>query len=139
LATTRSAETIRAGSLLVGSGATAFTSSGIGTFSVPCLSRSEVPNGKTSPEELLAAFHASCFSMAPSSALVKEGSPPQSLVTQVEVDFQPSSGITGTRIRVFGDVAGLASSQLEAVAYNAKTNRAISRALSSVPIELSFA
>jgi osmotically inducible protein OsmC len=136
VATTRRAETVWTGTLLEGSGETTFASSGIGTFPVSWPSRSEDANGKTSPEELLAAAHASCFSMALSSALAKAGSPATTLTTSVEVDFQPGQGVTQIRIAVRGDVPGVEHEEFSTFAIGAKDNCPISKALSAVPIEL---
>lgn len=136
MATTRRAETVWTGTLLEGSGETTFASSGIGTFPVSWPSRSEDANGKTSPEELLAAAHASCFSMALSSALAKAGTPATSLHTQVEVDFQPGQGITDIRIAVRGDVPGIERGEFATFAQGAKENCPISKALAGVSIEL---
>ncbi|MBU6232980.1 MAG: OsmC family peroxiredoxin [Acidobacteria bacterium] len=136
MATTRRAETIWTGTLLEGSGETTFVSSGIGTFPVSWPSRSEDANGKTSPEEFLAAAHASCFSMALSSALAKAGTPATSLQTQVEVDFQPGQGVTEIRISVRGDVPDVDQAAFEAFATGAKENCPISKALSAVPMVL---
>ena len=136
MATTRRAQTRWNGTLLEGSGETTFVSSGIGTFPVSWPSRSEEANGKTSPEELLAAAHASCFSMALSSGLAKAGTPATTLDTSVEVDFQPGQGVIAIRIVVQGDVPGATAGDFEAAATTAKENCPISKALSAVPISL---
>ncbi|MGZ8651885.1 MAG: OsmC family peroxiredoxin, partial [Actinomycetota bacterium] len=107
MATTRTAAGEWHGSLTEGSGRVTLESSGLGTFDVTWASRAEGPDGRTSPEELIAAAHASCFSMSLSSGLTKAGHPPTSLNTRAEVDFQPGEGITGIRLRVSGDVPGL--------------------------------
>ena len=70
-------------------------------------SRSEEPNGKTSPEELIAAAWASCFSMALSAGLAKGGTPPERLETSATVTFQPGEGITKGALTVRGTVPGL--------------------------------
>ena len=139
MATTRRAETVWTGTLMEGSGETKFASSGIGTFPVTWPSRSEEANGKTSPEELLAAAHASCFSMALSSALAKAGTPASTLTTSVEVDFQPGQGVTEIRITVRGDVPGVSGEEFENFAVGAKENCPISKALAAVPIQLTVA
>ena len=89
MATTRSALTIWNGSLLEGSGQVTLDSSGVGSFPVSWPARSEEPGGMTSPEEMIAAAHSSCFAMALSNALAKAGSTPAQLETKAEVDFQP--------------------------------------------------
>ena len=76
MATTRTATTHWEGSLFEGAGKVTLESSGIGTYDVSWPSRAEEANGKTSPEELIAAAHSSCFSMALSNGLAKAGTPP---------------------------------------------------------------
>ncbi len=136
MATTRRASTTWTGTLLEGSGETTFASSGIGTFPVSWPARSEEPNGVTSPEELIAAAHASCFSMALSSGLAKAGTPATTLETAVEVDFQPGVGITEIRLTVSGVVENLSADDFAAAAETAKANCPVSKALSAVPIVL---
>lgn len=133
MATTRSATTNWKGSLQEGGGQVTLESSGIGTYDVSWPARAEEPNGKTSPEELIAAAHSSCFSMALSGALGKAGNPPQSLQTTAEVDFQPGKGITEIRLRVVGMVDGLSEEDFRAAAEDAKKNCPVSQALTGVP------
>ena len=136
MATTRNAACEWHGSLTEGSGRVTLESSGLGTFDVTWASRAEDPNGRTSPEELIAAAHASCFSMALSSGLAKAGHPPTSLNTRAEVDFQPGEGITGIRLRVSGDVPGLDAEGFREAAEAAKVGCPVSKALAAVPIAL---
>lgn len=136
MATTRIATTQWQGSLLEGSGRTTFESSGLGTFDVSWPSRAEEPNGKTSPEELIAAAHSACFSMSLSSGLAKAGTPPTTLDVQAEVDFQPGEGITAVRLQVRGDVPGIDADGFRAAAETAKANCPVSKALAAVPISL---
>jgi len=133
MATTRTATTNWKGSLLEGAGQVTLESSGIGTYDVSWPARAEEPNGKTSPEELIAAAHSSCFSMALSAGLGKAGSPPQSLETTAEVDFQPGKGITEIRLRVVGSVEGMSEEDFRAAAEDAKKNCPVSQALTGVP------
>jgi len=114
-------------------------SSGIGTYDVSWAARSEEPNGKTSPEELIAAAHSSCFSMALSNILGKAGTPPQQLQTSAEVDFQPGKGITQIRLSVRGSVEGIDESEFVAAAEDAKKNCPVSQALTGVDITLDAA
>ncbi len=137
MATTRIASTRWEGSLLEGSGKTTFESSGLGTYDVSWPARSEEPNGKTSPEELIAAAHSACFSMSLSSGLAKAGTPPTSLDVRAEVDFQPGQGITEIRLAVRGDVPGLDAEGFRAAAETAKENCPVSKALAATPISLS--
>ena len=136
MATTRRATTHWEGSLMEGSGRVTLESSGKGSFDVTWASRAEDPNGRTSPEELIAAAHSSCFSMALSNGLAKAGTPPQSLDTSAEVTFQPGQGITGIVLRVHGVVPGLSADAFEAAAQDAKANCPVSKALAATPITL---
>ncbi|MDQ1700186.1 MAG: lipoyl-dependent peroxiredoxin [Frankiaceae bacterium] len=139
MATTRRASTTWTGSLMDGSGQVTLESSGIGTYDVSWAARSEEPNGKTSPEELIAAAHSSCFSMALSNALAKAGTPPQQLQTSAEVDFQPGQGITQIRLSVRGSVDGIDADQFASYAEEAKKNCPVSQALTGVDITLDAA
>jgi len=136
VATTRNAACEWHGSLTEGSGRVSLDSSGLGTFDVTWASRAEDPDGRTSPEELIAAAHASCFSMALSSGLAKAGNPPVTLNTRAEVDFQPGEGITGIRLHVSGDVPGLDADGFREAAEAAKVGCPVSKALAAVPITL---
>jgi lipoyl-dependent peroxiredoxin len=136
MATTRTAAGEWHGSLTEGSGRVTLESSGLGTFDVTWASRAEQPEGRTSPEELIAAAHASCFSMALSGGLTKAGHPPTTLNTRAEVDFQPGEGITGIRLRVSGDVPGLDADGFREAAEAAKVGCPVSKALAAVPITL---
>lgn len=137
MATTRRASTVWDGSLMEGAGRVTFESSGLGTFPVSWPARAAEPDGVTSPEELIAAAHATCFSMALSNGLSQAGTPPTSLTTSVEVDFQPGTGITGIRLTVSGDVPGVDEAAFRTAAEAAKAGCPVSRALSAVPITLS--
>ncbi|MEV6177887.1 OsmC family protein [Streptomyces sp. NPDC052016] len=138
MATTRSAHTVWEGSLLDGNGVVTFDSSGaIGEQPVTWAARSQEPSGKTSPEELIAAAHSSCFSMALSHALAGAGNPPSRLVTSADVTFQPGEGITGIHLTVEGTVPGLDNDGFVSAAEEAKVNCPVSQALKAVPITLS--
>ncbi|NBE52281.1 OsmC family peroxiredoxin [Streptomyces boluensis] len=136
MATTRTAHTVWEGNLVEGTGKVALDSSGVGQFQVSWPSRAEEANGKTSPEELIAAAHSSCFSMALSGALGKAGTPPTKLVTQAEVTFQPGTGITGIHLTVEGQVPGIDEAAFVAAAEDAKANCPVSQALKATPISL---
>jgi osmotically inducible protein OsmC len=135
MATTRIATGEWHGSLTEGDGQVTLESSGVGRFDVTWASRAEQPDGRTSPEELIAAAHAACFSMALSGGLAKAGHPPTTLSTRAEVDFQPGEGITGIRLRVSGDVPGLDADGFREAAEAAKEGCPVSQAL-AVPISL---
>jgi osmotically inducible protein OsmC len=136
MSTTRHAKTRWEGSLMEGAGQVTLDSSGIGTYDVSWPARAEEPNGKTSPEELIAAAHSACFSMALSHALAGAGNPPTSLDTRAEVDFTPGTGITAIRLSVTGVVDGLSEEQFVEAAEGAKAGCPVSQALSAVPISL---
>ncbi|MHB0929376.1 MAG: OsmC family peroxiredoxin [Candidatus Nanopelagicales bacterium] len=136
MAVTRRASAQWNGSLLEGAGEVSLESSGVGSFPVTWAARSAEPAGVTSPEELIAAAHSACFSMALSSALAKAGTPPTQLDTSAEVDFQPGTGITGIRLFVSGDVPGLDATGFAAAAEAAKQGCPVSQALKAVPITL---
>jgi osmotically inducible protein OsmC len=139
MATTRNASTHWEGSLFEGAGQVTLQSSGIGTYDVTWASRAEDPNGRTSPEELIAAAHSSCFSMALSNVLAKAGTPPTTLDTSAEVDFVPGTGITEIRLSVRGTVDGMSNDDFVAAAEDAKVNCPVSQALKAVPISLDAA
>jgi osmotically inducible protein OsmC len=137
MATTRTAKTHWEGPLLEGgSGQVSLESSGLGTYDVSWPARAEEPNGKTSPEELIAAAHSACFSMALSNVLSKGGNPPQSLDTKADVTFQPGEGITGIHLTVVGSVEGVDADAFQAAAEDAKANCPVSQALTGTTITL---
>jgi lipoyl-dependent peroxiredoxin len=135
MATDRRADVTWRGSLLEGSGTITKTTSGaIGEQPVSWAARSEdATAGRTSPEELIAAAHASCFSMALSSGLAKAGNPPDELHTSATVTFQPGEGITKIALVVEGRVPGIDAAAFEAAAQTAKENCPVSKALAAVP------
>jgi len=123
------------GDLFTGSGTTTLAS-GVATFAVNWKARSEGVDATTTPEELLAAAHASCFSMALSNGLAGAGTPPVSLTTDARVTFKPGEGITGIELAVEGVVPGLTQDAFAAAAADAKANCPVSAALRAVPITL---
>ena len=134
MATERSATVKWEGSLFEGSGTIAEAPSGaFGPLPVSWPSRAEAPDGKTSPEELIAAAWASCYSMALSAGLAKEGSPPESLETSVTVTFQPGEGIIKGAISVVGVVPGVDADGFTAAAEGAKAGCPVSKALAGIP------
>jgi len=135
MATDRRADVIWKGSLTEGSGTIVKTTSGaIGEQPVSWAARSEdATGGKTSPEELIAAAHAACFSMALSAGLARAGTPPEELATSATVTFQPGEGITRIALTVEGSVPGLEAAAFEEAAKTAKENCPVSKALASVP------
>ena len=135
MATDRRADVIWNGSLMDGSGTIRSTTSGaFGELPVSWAARSEdATGGKTSPEELIAAAHASCFSMALSSGLAKAGTPPDELQTSATVTFQPGEGITKIVLAVVGNVPGIDADGFAQAAETAKANCPVSKALAGVP------
>ena len=131
----RTAQVTWEGSLLEGSGTIEQVGSGaFAPLPVTWASRSEdASGGKTSPEELLAAAHAACFSMALSNGLAKAGTPPERLETSATVTFVPGTGITKIALTVDGRVPGLDQDGFQAAAQTAKENCPVSQALASVP------
>ncbi|GGR46516.1 OsmC family protein [Streptomyces roseolus] len=136
MATVRHAHTVWQGDLLKGSGVVSLDSSGLGSYDVSWPARAEEPNGKTSPEELIAAAHSSCFSMAFSNGLAKAGNTPTRLETKADVTFQPGEGITGIHLTVRGEVPGLDADQFQSLAEEAKKNCPVSQALTGTTITL---
>jgi osmotically inducible protein OsmC len=137
MAATRSAHTVWEGNLFKGNGVVTFDSSGIlAEQPVSWAARTEEPGGKTSPEELIAAAHSSCFSMAFSNILDKAGTPPTKLVTSADVTFQPGEGITGIHLTVEGTVPGMDEAAFLAAAEEAKVGCPVSQALKATPITL---
>ena len=134
MATVRSADAHWEGSLMEGQGEVELVSSGTGSFEVNWASRANESDGKTSPEELIAAAHSTCFSMALSHALAQAGTAPTSLDTRADVTFQPGEGITGIKLTVRGVVPGLAPLQFEEAAQDAKKNCPVSQALTGTTI-----
>jgi osmotically inducible protein OsmC len=132
--TERTASVVWNGDLLSGSGTIAQAPSGaFGPLDVSWASRAEEPNGKTSPEELIASAWAACFAMALSSGLAKAGTPPERLETSAAVSFQPGEGIVKAVLAVRGTVAGLDAAGFSAAAEDAKQNCPVSKALAGIP------
>ena len=136
MSTTRTAQTHWEGNLAEGAGKVTLESSGIGTFDVSWPARAEEPNGKTSPEELIAAAHSSCFSMALSAGLSKAGTPPTSLDTKADVELTVGSGFSGMHLTVVGQVDGITEEQFREAAEGAKKGCPVSQALSGTTITL---
>ena len=130
----RTAEVTWQGSLLEGSGTIERVGSGaFGPLDVTWASRTEESGGRTSPEELIAAAHASCLSMALSSELAKAGNPPERLQTSATVTFVPGTGITKSALRVRATVPGMDEAGFIQHAETAKQNCPVSKALAALP------
>ncbi len=134
MAATRTATAHWEGSLLDGKGRVSLDSSGIGTYDVSWPARTEEPNGVTSPEELIAAAHSTCFSMSLSNELTKGGHTVETVDTQAAVTFQPGQGITAIHLTSRAAVTGISAEDLAPFAELAKTNCPVSRALSGTTV-----
>ncbi len=140
MATVSTAKAHWEGSLIEGGGTVQLATSGLASFDVKWAKRVEAGAGTTNPEELLAAAHATCFSMALSHALAGNGTPPAALDTTVEVGFQPGVGVTGSKITVVGNVPGLTAEEFLTFAQGAKANCPISKALAiEITLDARFA
>jgi lipoyl-dependent peroxiredoxin len=134
MATDRTAQVVWQGDLLNGRGTIqGVTSGALAELDVTWASRSEEPQGRTSPEELIAAAWASCFSMALASGLAKAGHPPEMLETSATVTFQPGEGITKGSLVVKATVPGIEAGAFDEAAEAAKKNCPVSKALSGIP------
>jgi osmotically inducible protein OsmC len=131
------AEATWEGSLLEGSGTIESVGSGaFGPLRVTWSSRAEGTGGGTTPEELIAAAHATCFSMALSGALAKAGTPPETLSVSAKVTFVPGTGITASALDVKGVVPGLDDARFRDAAEQAIDGCPVSKALAG-NVELS--
>ncbi len=139
---TRTARTAWNGGLADGSGQVELTSSKAGTYDVSFPKRAaDEAGGTTSPEELVAAAHSSCFAMQLSHLLAEAGGTPQSLEVTADVTLgaDPSDGgfqITGIALKVVGEVEGLDEAAFVKAAEAAKDSCPISKALKVVDITL---
>ncbi|MDF2749162.1 MAG: peroxiredoxin, OsmC subfamily [Gaiellaceae bacterium] len=131
----RRADVTWSGDLLSGSGTIDSVGSGaFGPLDVSWPARSEdASGGKTSPEELVAAAHATCFSMAFAGGLAKAGHEPERLSTSATVTFVPGTGITKIALTVRGAVPGMDAAAFREAAEAAKVGCPISQALAAVP------
>ncbi|MBA3739870.1 MAG: OsmC family peroxiredoxin [Chloroflexi bacterium] len=140
MAATRTATVTWTGALASGSGTVSAGTSELFTdLPVSWASRTESAEGRTSPEELLAAAHASCFSMALSGALARAGTPPDHVHVSATVTFDKVGDawtITRSELDVIGTVPGMDEAAFDAAAQDAKNNCPVSRALAG-NVELS--
>ncbi len=124
------------GDLASGAGTTALETSKLGSYEVSWKARTEPGGGTTTPEELLAAAHASCFSMALAHGLTENGTPPTSVTTTAAVTFVPGTGITGIALTTSASVEGIDDATFQTVAEATKTGCPVSAALAATPITL---
>ncbi len=138
---TRTARTAWNGSLEKGSGQVELSSSGVGTYDVSFPKRAaEKAEGTTSPEELVAAAHSSCYAMQLSALVAEAGGTPESLEVTADVTLgaDPAGGfrLTGITLTVSGEVIGLEADRFAEVAEEAKRTCPVSKALTGVEIDL---
>jgi osmotically inducible protein OsmC len=141
---TRTARTAWTGGLQDGSGRVELASSGVGTYDVSFPKRAaDDAGGTTSPEELIAAAHSSCFAMQLSAAIAQDGGTPRSLDVTADVSLgaDPAGGfrLTGIALRVRGEVEGLDEAGFVKAAETAKATCPVSKALTGVAITLDAA
>jgi osmotically inducible protein OsmC len=142
--TVRSARTAWNGGIQDGSGQVELSSSKAGTFDVSWPKRTaDSAEGTTSPEELIAAAHSACYSMALSGEIGRAGGTPQSLDVSADVSFGPDPAggfqITGIALKVRGEVDGLDAAAFDQAAQAAKAGCPVSKALAAVEITLDAA
>ncbi len=134
MATVRKSHTVWSGDLKTGTGEVTFDTSGIGSYGVSWKARAEESGGQTSPEELIAAAHSACFSMALSNELGKKGHTPEKIHTTAEVDFIPGTGITTSKLTVTAKVPGITADNFEETAQAAGKACPVSKALAGIEI-----
>jgi len=131
--TDRQAHAVWEGSLIGGKGELEFASSGIGRYPVTWASRVESADGRTSPEELLAAAHAACYAMAFSHTLAEAGNQADRLHVTSTVRLEPKEGggivVTRSALEVVGVVPGLDQASFQAAADQAELGCPISNAI----------
>ena len=141
---TRTARTAWTGGLQDGSGQVELSSSKVGTYDVSFPKRAaDDAGGTTSPEELIAAAHSSCFAMQLSHLVAEAGGTPQSLEVQADVSLGPDRAggfrLTGIKLTVRGEVDGLDEAGFQQAADAAKAGCPVSKALTGVEITLDAA
>ncbi len=141
---TRTARTGWTGTLEQGMGRVELTSSKLGTYEVSFPRRAaDEAGGYTSPEELIAAAHSSCYAMQLSALIGMAGGTPQALDVQADVSLGPDPAggfrLTGIKLTVRGEVEGLTAEQFLQAAEQAKAGCPVSKALTGVDITLDAA
>ena len=124
------------GSLFEGRGEVEFLNSSLGSVEVDWKSRAGEGGTTTTPEELIAAAHSACYSMALSHALAGNGTPPASIDTTAAVTFVPGQGITGIALTVTASVPNLTAEEFATFAEGAKAGCPVSVALAGTAITL---
>lgn len=141
---TRTARTAWNGTLEQGSGQTELSSSKVGTYDVSFPKRAaNEAGGTTSPEELIAAAHSSCYAMQLSALIAEAGGTPESLDVTADVSLGPDPAggfaISGIKITVRGEVSGMDATGFERAAEAAKEQCPVSKALTGTTITLDAA
>jgi osmotically inducible protein OsmC len=130
------------GNLFDGSGTATLDSGAAGPMQVTWKARTEEHGGLTSPEELIAAAHSACYSMAFSNTLAKNETPPTSLDVTATATFVPGEGITTMELQVAGSVDGISEEKFQELAEVAKNGCPVSQALAGnveISVEASLA
>ena len=117
------------GDLMSGKGRVKVASGALDEFEVTWATRAERTHGGTSPEELIAAAHAACYSMAFSNGLAKAGHHPERLHTTAEVEFVPGQGIKTITLTVKGHIHGISEGDFRKLAEDAKNGCPVSQAV----------
>ena len=136
MAVTSEATTVWNGDLKSGSGTVSLDSSHAAEFPISWKARSEGSSSITTPEELLGAAHAACFSMAFSNILAGFGTTAESIRVSAAVGFDPAQGVTGSHLTVTASVPGISDEDFQRLADEAKTTCPVSRALVGIPITI---
>lgn len=136
MATTRNAHAGWVGDLPTGAGQVTLDSSELGTFDITWKARAEAAEGKTSPEELIAAAHASCFAMAFTNALGEAGKSAEYVNTSAAVTFVPGTGITESHLTLAAKIPGISQEEFNTIAEGAKAGCPVSAALAGIEITL---
>lgn len=137
MALTSEASAVWNGDLPSGSGSISLDSSHLATFAYNWKARSEGENGVSTPEELLGAAHAACFSMAFANALAESGHPATSVQTTAAVTFDiGQGGIVGSHLLVEANVPGISEDEFQRIALEAKAGCPVSKALAGIQITL---
>jgi len=141
---TRTARTAWNGGLQDGSGRVELSSSKVGTYDVSFPQRAaEEAGGTTSPEELIAAAHSSCYAMQFSALIAEAGGTPQTLDVSADVSLGPDPAggfrLTGIALTVRGEVDGLDADGFAKAAQATKESCPVSKALTGVEITLDAA
>ena len=126
MSTQSTASTRWEGTLLEGSGMTSFASGAAGPLHVDWKARAEERGSTTSPEEMIAAAHSACFSMAFSNTLAKNETPPNTIDVTATATFVPGTGITTMELDVTGDVDGITEEKFLELAEAAKNGCPVS-------------